>query len=82
MSGFSEESPKLLTRAHSREVLAAMFLLAGSLLVLEITTTRVLSVAMAYHFAVLSISLAMPSLSSSATSSTRWVIPRISINGP
>jgi hypothetical protein len=59
MSGFSEESPKLLTRAHSREVLAAMFLLAGSLLVLEITTTRVLSVAMAYHFVVLSISLAM-----------------------
>ncbi len=59
LSSFSEEPPRSLTRAHSREVLAAMFLLAGSLLVLEITTTRVLSVAMAYHFAVLSISLAM-----------------------
>jgi hypothetical protein len=59
LSGFSAESPRLLTRRHSREVLAAMSLVAGSLLVLEITTTRVLSVAMAYHFAVLSISLAM-----------------------
>jgi SAM-dependent methyltransferase len=36
-----------------------MFLLSMALLVLEITTTRMLSVAMAYHFAVMSISLAM-----------------------
>lgn len=36
-----------------------MFLLSLALLVVEITTTRMLSVAMAYHFAVLSISLAM-----------------------
>lgn len=40
-------------------VLAGMFFLAAALLLLEITTTRMLSVAMAYHFAVLSISLAM-----------------------
>ena len=59
LSGFSEQPPRLLTRSHTREVLTAVFLLTGSLLVLEIATTRVLSVAMAYHFAVLSISLAM-----------------------
>jgi hypothetical protein len=46
------------TRAGTR-VLASMFLLAMSLLILEIATTRLLSVAMAYHYAVLSISLAM-----------------------
>ena len=36
-----------------------MFCLAAALLLLEVTTTRMLSVALAYHFAVLSISLAM-----------------------
>lgn len=50
-------------RGVPRTVLAATFLISGSLLLQEVSSTRLFSVATAYHFAVLSVSLAMLGLS-------------------
>ncbi len=59
-SGVSE--PPGRPAGPGRDLLVGLALVSMSLLILEITTTRILSVAMAYHFAVLSISLAMMGL--------------------
>lgn len=56
-------TPTGVAPAVPRTVLAATFLVSGSLLLQEVSSTRLFSVATAYHFAVLSVSLAMLGLS-------------------
>ena len=61
------------TAQPPRQALAALFLLTLATLVLEIASTRMFSVIMAYHFAVLSISMAMLGLAGGAVFVyTRW----------
>lgn len=58
MSARRDQRPEIRERP-SRAEFAAMAMTAGALLIFEITATRILSVVLWYHFAFLSISLAM-----------------------